>query len=80
MARFASLAEKYRHHRKCFELGLALGITPKEAESMIERVQARKAHRALCRRYGQESALPPLELPRSRADFERWDAPWMSRD
>jgi hypothetical protein len=78
--KFASRAEELRHHRKCFELALELGCTPAEADSMMARVEARERHRALCRRQGHQNPLPPLKLPTTRDEFERWEAAWMMRD
>lgn len=72
-------AAYYRRHREIFELAQELGCTPKEAEAVMAQVEAREKHRAQCRRMGHESALPPLRLPTSRAEFRRWDAPWMMR-
>ena len=80
MAKFASRAERLRHHRKCFELGLKLGVTPKDAERMLDEVETRQKHRAKCAKLGHQSALRPLTLPVSRAEFERFDSPWMMRD
>lgn len=80
MARkFASRADELRHHRKAFELGLELGITPKDAEALMEQVEARERHRARCRKLGHESALPALRLPTTSAEFDRFDCPWMAR-
>lgn len=78
--RFATRAEELRHHRKCFELALELGCTPREADTVMRQVEEREKHRALCRRHGHESALPPLQLPTSRDEFQRWGAVWMMRD
>jgi len=80
MPKFASLAERYRHNRKCFELGIELGCTPKEAEAWMEAVEAREKCRAIHRKLGRDlTMLPPLSTS-SRAQFERWEAPHMMRD
>lgn len=78
--KFSNRAEELRHHRKCFDLGLELGCTPAEAEAIIDQVEARERHRALCRKHGHNTVLPALKIPASRAEFEKFDCPWMGRN
>lgn len=73
-------AAYYRQHNKEMKLAMELGVTPAEARAMMERVEARERHRALCRKRGHETVLPPLRLPTTRAEFERFDCRWMVRD
>ena len=40
MAKYASLAERYRAHNRAFKLALEMGCTPKEAECELERREA----------------------------------------
>lgn len=79
MPKFASLAERYRHNRKCFELGLEMGCTPKEAEQWLNETERREKHRARMAARGITSKLPPVPKPKRR-DFERWDTQHMMRD
>lgn len=72
-------AAYYRRHNEEMKLAMELGCTPKEASAIMDQVEAREKHRATLRRHGLTSELPPLRLPTNRAEFERWDAPWMMR-
>lgn len=75
-----SRAEELREHRKDFLLSLELGCTPAEAKAIRAQVEAREKHRALLQSHGRQSALPPLKLPTTRAEFEKFDCPWMARN
>lgn len=72
-----SQAEKWRAHRKAFELALELGCTPREAEAEMRRIEARERDRAASDRLAQKmaGASEPQTLP-----AERRDEPWMMRD
>ena len=74
MDRFNSDAERLRHHRRCFEYGLAHGMTPKDAEKALRKIDAREGDRAAMARLEAKKAALPMAAP-----FEQWDAPWMGR-
>ena len=81
MPRFNSRAEELRHHRKCFELGLELGCTPKEAEEWMDAVQKREELRAFCKKRGIAWNPPAIPMPGHRHNsFEQFDAGWMMRN
>ncbi|MAY19213.1 MAG: hypothetical protein CL955_01155 [Erythrobacteraceae bacterium] len=73
-------AEQLREHRKDFELALELGCTPAEAKAIRAQVEAREKHRAMLARHGRQSALPPLKMPTTQAEFERFNCSWMMRN
>jgi len=75
MTRFASEAERLRHHRRCFDYALAHDMTPKDAEREIRRIDAREANRAAMARLAAKQEA--LSIP---APFQQWDAQWMARD
>ena len=80
MAKFASQAEYYRHHRKVFELAQEMGCTPVEAELHMNAVQRREEHRALMARRGLKSKLPPIEAPTPKGGFDDFDCQHMMRN
>lgn len=57
-----SLAEKYRRHRQVMELACELGVTPREAEAVMQQRAARarweEAHRRLQARMNAPSTPP----------------------
>lgn len=75
-----SRAEQLREHRKDFLLALELGCTPAEAKAIRAQAEARERHRAMMARHGRQSAVPPLKLPTTRAEFEKFDCRWMARN
>jgi len=78
MGRPLTQAEKWRAHRKAFELALELGITPREAEAKLRQIEARERHRA-----GSDRLAAKMNAPlRTSADEScRSDSqPWMMRD
>ena len=79
--RFASRADELRHHRKCFELALELGCTPKQAEERMEALQKREELRAWCKTRGL-AWKGPENTPNAPSEetFEQFDATWMMRD
>lgn len=79
MARsYSSQAEKYRAHRRAFRLGQRLGVTPAEAQAVIDRSEARKRWKeTTARLQAKIDGTPREEAARS---FEQWDAPHMLRD
>ena len=78
--KFASLAEKYRHHRKCFELALELGVTPPEAEQRMALMEIRERERARASARMSRDAQRQARANTEQRGFERWDAPHMMRD
>lgn len=82
MARFASQAEYYRHHRQCFELALELKVTPREAELELERRAVRQRCAETHARFlAAERGKPWRRDADGRTDDrEPRDEPWMMRD
>ena len=76
---FATQADYYRHHRKCFELALELGCTPAEADKELRRIEARERDRAAMDRLEAKRNAAPT-APAGPTDFRRWDAPHMLRN
>lgn len=76
MPRFATEAERLRHHRRCFEFALEHGLTPKDAEDELAKIRSRERDRAAMERIEARQSLP-LRAPEP---FEHWQAPWMRRD
>ncbi len=72
---FSTEADYLRHHRRCFELGLELGVTPREAEKKLAQMQARERDRAASDRLQTKINTPLQPVP----DFQQWNAPWMAR-
>ena len=71
--RFATRAEYWRHHRRCFALALELGVTPREAELELERREVRARCEATHARY--LAATHP-----KRRDEPPIGKPWMMQD
>lgn len=74
--------EKWRQHRRAFELARAHGCSLKEAEAKLRRDammialrKSREAENARRARYG----LAPIEEP-VRPAHDDFDAPWMMRN
>ena len=79
----ASLAEHYRHHRKVFLLALEMGVTPREAEAEMRRIEARERARAAADRLAEKMNAPlrgrvGTVIVDEFAGFDR--EPWMMRD
>ena len=75
MPRFASEAERLRHHRQCFTLALELGCTPREAEATLRKREALARIEDGKRRLAAMTAAPmPAQFGPLR------DEPWMMRD
>ena len=77
MARFASQAEYYRHHRRCMTLALELSVTPREAEKELAVRELRD--RAQEREARLQAAQRPLFPPAEPTEEPRPE-PWMMRD
>ena len=75
--RFASKAEYFRHHRRCFELALELQVTPREAELELERRKVRARSDETHARYLAEER--PLNAG-CEIDRPVENQPWMMRD
>lgn len=76
-----SLAEKYRAHRRAFELALELGCTPREAERVLRRRDLQRLRSCGTRALDLEpphSDFAPIDI--SAGDFRQWNAGWMMRD
>lgn len=77
-----SLAERYRAHRRAFELALELDCTPREAEAVLRMRDAQAKVRARwqkCeRRLQADRAVEPTAAPREEETVDR--EPWMMRD
>lgn len=80
MARFASQAEYYRHHRRCFEHARAHGITPRMAEIEFQRDAAQAKHKAVLTQFERDRAQRVAPAPDAGADAEPREQPWMMRD
>lgn len=83
MARFASQAEYYRHHRRCMTLALELRCTPAEAELELEKravaERFRETHeRWLAAQWRPRRTAPGTVAPDAGA--EPRNEPWMMRD
>jgi hypothetical protein len=77
MARFASQAEYYRHHRRCFELALEMKVTPREAELELQKREVRERAAATHARFLAATQFPPA---RDDEADDRPREPWMMRE
>lgn len=81
-----SLAQRYRHHRKVFLLALEMGVTPREAEAEMRRIEAREKARAARDRLDAKVNAPlrgvmgTVIIDESAVFEPRDPAPWMMRD
>lgn len=76
--KFTSRAEELRHHRKCFELALELGCTPREAEQRMALTEIRERQRA--REQARQRRFGKRNIETGPERFEDFDVPWMMRD
>lgn len=81
MARFASEAERLRHHRLCFNLAQELNCTPNEAEAEL-RKRAARADWATRERRLSALQRQPLRTRHSPVPTTSSPAgkPWMLQD
>ena len=75
-----SLAQRFRHAREAFELGLQLGCTPAEAIAERDRRAARERWVATERRLQAKMAAPCREALRAGHEADERPVPWWQRE